>query len=91
MQVAYPTDAEDKIDWPHETTAMDGLIGKDYYTNYMLIERLSVERDFDKIDEKPNRRDWGSSSPLMVHTHTHTHTHTHVQPNRRDWGAALRR
>jgi len=66
FQVAYPTDAEDKIDWPHETTAMDGLIGKDYYTNYMLIERLSVERDFDKIDEKPNRRDWGSSSPLMV-------------------------
>ena len=42
LQVAYPTDAEDKIDWPHETTAMDGLIGKDYYTNYMLIERLRM-------------------------------------------------
>jgi hypothetical protein len=61
---------------------MDGLIGKDYYTNYMLIERLSVERDFDKIDEKPNRRDWGSSSPLMVHTHTHTH----VRPRRQTGG-----
>ena len=45
MQVAYPTDAEDKIDWPHETTAMDGLIGKDYYTNYMQRLRMLTYAD----------------------------------------------
>eukprot|EP00802_Teleaulax_amphioxeia_P007748 Tamp_07756.p1 GENE.Tamp_07756~~Tamp_07756.p1 ORF type:complete len:773 (+),score=207.08 Tamp_07756:340-2319(+) len=66
FQVAYPTDKDDKPAWPSETTDLDGLIGKDFFTNYMLTARLAVERDFEKIDEVPNRRDWGGSSPLMV-------------------------
>jgi putative endopeptidase len=66
FQVAYPTDEEDKPAWPSETTDLDGKIGEDFFTNYMLTARLAVERDFEKIDEAPNRRDWGSSSPLMV-------------------------
>ena len=49
-----------------QTTDLDGKIGEDFFANYMLTARLAVERDFEKIDEAPNRRDWGSSSPLMV-------------------------
>jgi predicted metalloendopeptidase len=66
FQVAYPTDMEDKPAWPRETTDLDGKIGRDFFTNYMLTARLSVERDFERIAEAPNRRDWGGSSPLMV-------------------------
>jgi len=66
FQVAYPTDKDDKPAWPRETTDLEGKIGEDFFTNYMLTARLAVERDFERIDEKPNRRDWGSSSPLMV-------------------------
>jgi putative endopeptidase len=66
FQVAYPTDKADAPAWPKETWDMDGKIGTDFFTNFMLTNRLSVERDFERIAETPNRRDWGGSSPLMV-------------------------
>jgi len=66
FQVAYPTDKDDQPAWPRETKDLDGVIGEDFFTNYMLTAALAVERDFERIDEKPNRRDWGGSSPLMV-------------------------
>jgi membrane metallo-endopeptidase-like protein 1 len=66
FQVAYPTDKEDKIHWPQETFSMDGKMTNDFMTNYMLGERLSIEKDFDEIAKAPNRRSWGGNSPLEV-------------------------
>ena len=66
FQVAYPTDKDDKTHWPKDTYAMDGKMGADFMTNYMLKERLALERDLSEISEKPDRRSWGGNSPLEV-------------------------
>jgi predicted metalloendopeptidase len=44
---------------------MQGKIGPDFFTNYMVSQRLAVERDFLKINDKPKRREW-SSTPMAV-------------------------
>jgi putative endopeptidase len=62
FQVAYPTNAKDEPAWPPETHDMDGLVGPNFFVNYMLAQRLAVERDFKKIHDKPKRREWSSSS-----------------------------
>ena len=55
FQVAYPTDAEGKPHWPKETFSMEGLFGPDFLTNYMLKERMAVEKDLSEISEAPDR------------------------------------
>jgi len=65
FQVAYPTDAGGKVAWPPETFDMDGKMTDQLFVNYMVAQRLAVERDFVKIHDKPERREW-SSSPLTV-------------------------
>lgn len=65
FQVAYPTDEQGNAAWPPETTDMDGKMGPKLFTNYMLAQRLAVERDFVKILEQPKRREW-SSTPMVV-------------------------
>jgi len=65
FQVAYPTDASGKAAWPAETKDMDGKMGPELFVNYMVAQRLAVDRDFVKIYDKPKRREW-SSSPLTV-------------------------
>ena len=65
-QVAYPTDKSGAVHWPKETTSMDGKMGRDFMTNFMLKERLAIEKDFDEIAKPPNRRSWGGNSPLEV-------------------------
>ena len=65
FQVAYPTDASGKVAWPPETFDMDGKMTDQLFVNYMVAQRLAVERDFLKIHDKPERREW-SSSPLTV-------------------------
>jgi len=66
FQVAYPTDKEGNTHWPKDTFDMDGQMGADFMTNFMLKERLSIEKDFDEIAKAPNRRSWGGNSPLEV-------------------------
>lgn len=66
FQVAYPTDKEGKTHWPKDTFNMDGKMGSDYMTNFMLKERLAIEKDFEEISKAPNRRSWGGNSPLEV-------------------------
>lgn len=65
FQVAYPTDEAGNPEWPPETFDMDGKMGPELFVNYMLSQRLAVERDLRKILEAPKRRAW-SSSPLVV-------------------------
>ena len=65
FQVAYPTDADGNADWPPETFDMDGKMSSDLFVNYMVTQRLAVERDFRKIHDAPKRRAW-SSSPMTV-------------------------
>jgi len=95
FQVAYPTDKDDKTHWPKDTFSMDGKMGPDFMTNFMLKERLAIEKDFDEIAKAPNRRSWGGNTPLEVNafcclcilslslSHTHTHTHTHTRTHTR--------
>jgi hypothetical protein len=42
-QIAYPTTAEEARYWPSQTTFLDGLLGQDLFTNYMLSVRLQVQ------------------------------------------------
>ena len=65
FQVAYPTDEAGAADWPSEVHDLDGKMGPGLFANYMLSQRMAVERDFDKIHKAPKRRGW-SSSPLVV-------------------------
>ena len=65
FQVAYPTDEAGAADWPSEVHDLDGKMGPGLFANYMLSQRMAVERDFIKIHEAPKRRGW-SSSPLVV-------------------------
>lgn len=65
FQIAYPTTAEDARYWPSQTTFLDGLLGQDLFTNYMLSVRLQVQHNFKYIDYPPSRRSW-SETPLAV-------------------------
>ena len=66
FQVAWPTDEDNKTHWPEMTYAMDGKMGSDFMSNFMLKERLAVEKDFNDISKSPNRRSWGGNTPLEV-------------------------
>eukprot|EP00960_Hanusia_phi_P029156 747803-Hanusia_phi.AAC.3 len=66
FQVAWPTDKEDKADWPVETTDLDGMLGPDFFTNFLVVNRKAVDRDFRKMKEAPKRRSWGGSTPTEV-------------------------
>lgn len=68
MQVAYPTTAEGLRYWPSATTILDGLLGQDLFTNYMLSARLQVQHVFKYINYPPSRRSWGET-PLAINAY----------------------
>lgn len=66
FQVAWPTDEEDKDAWPEPTTDMEGTMGPDLFINYMVISRMNINRELDRLEKSPKRRAWGGSTPLDV-------------------------
>jgi len=69
FEVGVPTDRDGNLKWPHRANALVGMLGSDggdYFKNGMISTRVSIERSFEKLDERVQRDSWGSSTPLEV-------------------------
>jgi endothelin-converting enzyme len=59
IQVAYPTP------WPLQTTFLNGQVGDELLTNYVLAARLSMLLTFKYIEVAPDRHSW-AQTPLSI-------------------------
>ncbi len=58
--MAYPTDSHDDAAaaWPLQTTFLNGLVGDELLTNYLLAARLSMLLTFKYMEVAPDRHSW---------------------------------